>query len=59
LGEAHLVYKVVLNLAADVQGKGHVISIDNFLTFVGLSIEANFGVEDAPITSNGIRFVEK
>jgi hypothetical protein len=31
-----LAYKIVLDLAADVQGKGHVISIDKFFTSVGL-----------------------
>jgi hypothetical protein len=35
-GEARLVHKVVLDLAADIQGKGHVISMDNFFTCVGL-----------------------
>jgi hypothetical protein len=34
--EARLAHKVVLNFAADVQGKGHVISIDNFFTSVRL-----------------------
>jgi hypothetical protein len=31
-----LAHKVVLDLAADVQGKRHVISMDNFFTSVGL-----------------------
>jgi hypothetical protein len=31
-----LAHKVILDLTAVVQGKGHVISIDNFFTFVGL-----------------------
>ena len=35
-GEARLVHKVVLDLVADLQGKGHIISMDNFFTFVGL-----------------------
>jgi hypothetical protein len=35
-GEGRLAHKVVLDLAADVQGKGHVISMDNFFTSVGL-----------------------
>jgi hypothetical protein len=34
-GEAKLAQKVVLDLAQDVQGKGHVISMDNFFTLVG------------------------
>ena len=34
--DAYLAYKVVLDLATDVQGKGHVIGMDNFFTFVGL-----------------------
>jgi hypothetical protein len=35
-GEARLAHKVVLDLVADVQGKGHIISMDNFFTSVGL-----------------------
>jgi hypothetical protein len=34
--KARLAHKVVLDLATDVQGKEHVISIHNFFTFVGL-----------------------
>jgi hypothetical protein len=34
--EARLPQKVVLNLAVHIQGKGHVISMDNFFTLVGL-----------------------
>ena len=34
-GEARLAHKVVLDLAADIQGKGHVISMDKFFTSVG------------------------
>jgi hypothetical protein len=34
--EPRLAHKVVLDLAAEVQGKGHVISMDNFFTSVGL-----------------------
>jgi hypothetical protein len=34
--EAHLAHKVVLDLAVDVQRKGHVNSMDNFFTSVGL-----------------------
>ena len=34
--EARLAQKVVLNLAIDIQGNGHVISMDNFYTSVGL-----------------------
>jgi hypothetical protein len=37
--EARLAYKIVLDLAAKVQGKGHVIRVDNFFTFVGFSEE--------------------
>ena len=35
-GEARLAYKIVLDLAADVQEKRHVISMDNVFTSVGL-----------------------
>ena len=35
-GEAKLVQKVVLDLVQDVQGKRHIITIDNFFTSVGL-----------------------
>ena len=35
-GEAQLTHKVVLDLATDLQGKRHVISMHNFFTFVGL-----------------------
>jgi hypothetical protein len=35
-GELHLPYKVVLDLAVDVEGKEHVLSIDNFFTSIGL-----------------------
>ena len=41
-GEAHLAQKVVLDLAIELQGKGHVISMDNFFTFVGLFEELAF-----------------
>ena len=34
--EAKLAHKVVLDLVAFVEEKRHVISIDNFLTFVTL-----------------------
>lgn len=34
--------KVVLDLAIELQGKGHVISMDNFFTFVGLFEELAF-----------------
>jgi hypothetical protein len=34
--EAHLAYRVVLDLATDVQRNGHVISMVNFFTSVGL-----------------------
>ena len=33
--EARLAHNVVLFLATDVQGKGHVISMDNFFTSIG------------------------
>jgi hypothetical protein len=35
-GEPHLAYTIVLDLMADIYRKGHVISIDNFFTSVGL-----------------------
>jgi hypothetical protein len=35
-GEARLTHNVVLDLAADVQRKGHVISMDNFFTSIRL-----------------------
>jgi hypothetical protein len=35
-GELCLAYKIILYLAANVLGKGHVISIDKCFTFVGL-----------------------
>jgi hypothetical protein len=35
-GDARLAQKVVLDLAIDIQGKEHVISIDNFFTLIGL-----------------------
>jgi hypothetical protein len=35
-GEACLAQKIILDLAAEVQGKGHVISMNNFFTSVGL-----------------------
>jgi hypothetical protein len=35
-GEVRLAHKVVLDLAADIQRKRHVISMDNFFTSVGL-----------------------
>jgi hypothetical protein len=33
-GEARLAHKVVLDLVKDVQGKGHVINMDNFFTLL-------------------------
>jgi hypothetical protein len=41
-GEASLAYKVILDLAIELQGKGHVISMDNFFTSVGLFEELAF-----------------
>jgi hypothetical protein len=35
-GEVRLVQKIVLDLAVDIQGKEHVINMDNFFTSVGL-----------------------
>jgi hypothetical protein len=35
-GEVHLTHKVVLDLVANVQGKEHIISMDNFFISVGL-----------------------
>jgi hypothetical protein len=35
-GEACLAQKVVLDLAAEVQGKGHIINMDNFFTSIRL-----------------------
>jgi hypothetical protein len=35
-GEAKLAQKVVLDLVQDVQGKGHVTTMGNFFTSVGL-----------------------
>jgi hypothetical protein len=35
-GEAKFAHKVVLDLVVDVEEKGHVISMNNFFTFIGL-----------------------
>jgi hypothetical protein len=36
LGEARLAHRVAMDLAEDVQGKGHVITMDNFFTSISL-----------------------
>jgi hypothetical protein len=35
-GEPKLTHKVVMKLVKDIEGKGHVIAMDNFFTTVGL-----------------------